>query len=492
MSRGVGGSRPDGQPATANGPEEGTCVVDSLQPSHVIDSRLLGRLFSSAEMAAVFTDRAMVQSWLDAEVGLSAAQAELGLIPAAAAVAIAAAADADDFDLDVLGAEIQRTAHPLVPVVRQLAEAAGPDAGGYVHYGATTQDITDTGLTLQLRVAIGIIERLVADLTGVLADRAEQHRDQPMVGRTHAQHALPITLGFKFAVLAAECERHLARLADLRPRVLQGQLGGAVGSLAAFGAHGPAVQERMMARLGLDNAIVPWHTARDGFAELVCVTAMIAATCGKIANEVRVLQRSEVAEVEEPFELGKVGSSTMPHKRNPMYSEYVIAGAVLCRQAPGHMLAAMHQEHERDMGLWGVDWAVLPETMCRAAGMLEHTAWIVRGLVVHPEAMHRNLHLLGDIMLSEAAMMHIAGQLGKTTAHEVVYQAAMRAWDTGRSLRDTLADSDEVSFTAEQLDELAELLVPETYLGSCRELVDRTVVSVRKSLERTVGPEGVH
>jgi 3-carboxy-cis,cis-muconate cycloisomerase len=460
----------DGQERTGAG---------GLPPSHVLDSRVLGRLFTSAEMQAVFTDRAMIQAWLDAETGLSAAQAELGLIPESAAAAIAAAADAARFDLDAISAEIQRTAHPLVPLLRQLGAAAGPEAAAYLHYGATTQDITDTGLALQLRQAVAILERLLAGLTGTLADLAERHRDLPMIGRTHAQHALPITLGFKFAVLADECARHLDRVAEARPRALVGQLGGAVGSLAAFGASGLAVRQRMMDRLGLANAAIPWHTARDGFTELVCVAAMIAATCGKIANEVRVLQRTEVAELEEPFALGKVGSSTMPHKRNPMFAEYVISGAIMCRQAPANMLAAMHQEHERDMGLWGVDWAVLPETFCRAAAVLEQTTWILSGLIVHAEAMDRNLRLLGDIVLSEAAMMHLAGDIGRTEAHDVVYHAAMRAWEDGGTLRQALADGAGAGLPDGRVAELDELLVPEKYLGSCQELTDQVIAQVR-------------
>jgi adenylosuccinate lyase len=461
-------------------------------PSHVLDSRVLGRFFTSVEMQAVFTDRAMIQAWLDAEVALSAAQAELGIIPKSAAAAIEAKADAGLLDLAAMSAEVERTAHPLVPMLRQLGEAAGPEAAAYVHYGATTQDITDTGLAIQLSRAVTILQRLLNELTVTLAGLAERHRDLPMIGRTHAQHALPITLGFKFAILAAECERHLDRIADAKPRALVGQLGGAVGSLAAFGERGPEMRQRMMDRLGLGNAVIPWHTARDGFAELTCVAAMIAASCGKIANEVRVLQRTEVAEVEEPFALGKVGSSTMPHKRNPMISEYVIAGAVLCRQAPASMLAAMHQEHERDMGLWGVDWAVLPETFCRAASVLERTTWILRGLIVHPQSIRRNLHLLGDLTLSEAAMMHLAADIGRSEAHELVYQAAMQAWDYGGTLREALAAEvrgqgaadrpDRPDLPAESLSQLTELLVPEKYLGSCQELTDQVVAQIRARL----------
>jgi adenylosuccinate lyase len=415
----------------------------------------------------------MVQSWLDAEAALAQAQADLGIVPAAAAARITSAADADGWDLDKIATEVERTAHPLVPVIRVLADRCG-EAGAWVHYGATTQDITDTGLVLQSRRALDLIEGNVRDLIGSLRRLAERHRDLPMVGRTHAQHALPITLGFKFAVLLAEMERHLARVGDVRPRALVGQLGGAVGSLASFGPHGPELVRRMMERLDLGTPEIAWHTSRDGLTELTCVLAMISATCGKIANEIRVLQRTEVAELEEPFLLGKVGSSTMPHKKNPMFAEFVMSNAILNRHAPGDMLAAMLQEHERDMTMWGVEWSVVPETFTLTGGLVERTVLLLDGLIVHPEAIRRNLHQLGDLMLSEAAMMHLADRLGKTKAHEVVYHAAMAAWETKRTLRETLLDDPDVR-SCTNADALERLLVPESYLGSCQALVDQVL-----------------
>lgn len=453
-------------------------VARETAPAHLIDSRVLGPLFASAEMKEVFGDRAMVQSWLDAEVALVRSQADCGLVPAGAARAIAAAARSDDLDLESIAAEIGRTSHPLVPVVRVLAERSG-EAGAWVHYGATTQDIVDTGLVLQARDGLDLIDRKLSGLTDALAGLAGRHRDLPMVGRTHAQHALPITLGFKFAVLLAEAERHLERVRAMRPRVLVGQLGGAVGSMASFGGKGPELVRRMMDRLGLGTPDITWHTARDNLTELTCVLAMISATCGKIANEIRVLQRTEVAELEEPFAMGKVGSSTMPHKRNPMFAEYAVSNAILTRNAPGEMLAAMLQEHERDMTMWGVEWATIPQTFVLTAGVLEHAATLLDGLVVHPEAIHRNLHLLGDLMLSEAAMMHLAKTLGKSEAHEVVYRASMAAWRSGRTLRDTLLDDPEAGSRIDA-DELDALLVPESYLGSCGTLIDGVLARHRR------------
>jgi adenylosuccinate lyase len=462
-------------------------MAPEVAPAHLIDSRVLGSLFASPEVRNVFTDRATVQAWLDAEVALAEAQADLGIVPADAARAIRAAAVSDGWDFDAIAVEVERTAHPLVPVIRVLAENSG-EAGAWVHYGATTQDIIDTGLVLQCRRALDLTEHSLRGLIDTLYGLTEQYRDLPMVGRTHAQHALPITLGFKFAVLLAEAERHLERVQAVRPRVLVGQLGGAVGSMASFGPHGPELIRRMMDRLDLGTPDIAWHTARDNLAELICVLAMLSATCGKIANEIRVLQRTEVAELEEPFLLGKVGSSTMPHKRNPMFAEFVISNAILNRHAPADMLAAMLQEHERDMTMWGVEWSVVPETFILAAGLVERTTQLLDGLIVHPEAIKRNLHQLGDLMLSEAAMMHLATTLGKSEAHEVVYTAAMKAWESGRTLRDTLLDDESISARIGRA-ELETLLVPESYLGSCQALVDQVLgrSKARQAEEATHG-----
>jgi 3-carboxy-cis,cis-muconate cycloisomerase len=441
---------------------------------HLSNSRVLGGLFASPRMKEVFSDVAMVRSWIDAEVALARSQSEVGVIPANAGDDIAAAADAADFDLDAVGAEVMRTAHPLVPVIRVLSTLAGA-SGAHVHLGATTQDITDTGLVIQVRQAYGLIEEMLRDLIQELAELSVEYRDVPMVGRTHAQHALPITLGLKFSVLLAECERHLERLQDARHRVLVGQLGGAVGTMAALGPDALEIQDRMMGHLNLETPVGPWHTARDGLAEIVCVLSMISATCGKIANEIRVLQRTEVAELEEPFSEGKVGSSTMPHKRNPMFAEFILSNAILARDKPAAMFAAMLQEHERDMSMWGVEWTVVPESFELCAGLLERSLFLLRGLIVHKDNLRRNLHQLGDLMLSEVAMMALARDLGKSEAHEVVYRASMRAWDTGTSLIELLLEDDEVRNSHVDAAELEALMVPEKYVGVSADLVDRAV-----------------
>lgn len=451
--------------------------MNSVSPrpsSHLTDSRVLGGLFAHAPMQALLTDEAMVRSWLDAEVGLARAQALLGVIPPDAAAGIASAAQEHHFDLVELGTDVALTAHPCISVIRELAAASGAGEP-YVHLGATTQDITDTGLALQCKAALAVVEQQLETVSTVLRDLAERYRDLPMVGRTHAQHALPITLGLKFAILLTEFERHQHRVQELKPRVLVGQLGGAVGSMAAFGDRGIEVLEHMMAGLGLGVPVTPWHTSRDGFAELVCVLSMISASCGKVANEIRVLQRTEVAEWEEPFVDGKVGSSTMPHKKNPMYAEFIISNAILAREKPAAMLAAMMQEHERDMTMWGVEWTVIPDAFSLSSGLLEKTAFLLGGLIVHRENIHKNLHQLGDLMLSEVAMMAMSKELGKVGAHDIVYAAAMHSWSTGESLIDSLVQQDGFEQSGVSTDELSRLLVPENYTGLSTTLVDRAL-----------------
>jgi adenylosuccinate lyase len=453
---------------------------------HLSNSRVLGGLFGSRRMQEIFSDVAMVRSWMDAEVALAVAQAEVGVIPATAGEEIAEAAAQVDLDLDAMGAEVLRTAHPLVPVIRALSALAG-ESGAYVHLGATTQDITDTGLAIQVRDGYALIETMLRDLIDELSSLATEYRDVPMVGRTHAQHALPITLGLKFSVLLAECERHLERLRDARHRILVGQLGGAVGSMAALGPDALEIQDRMMGLLELETPIGPWHTARDGLTEITCILAMISASCGKIANEIRVLQRTEVAELEEPFSEGKVGSSTMPHKRDPMFAEFIISNAILAREKPAAMLAAMVQEHERDMSMWGVEWTVVPESFELCAGLLERSLFLLRGLIVHRDNLRRNLHQLGDLMLSEVAMMALARDLGKGEAHEVVYRASMLAWDTGTPLIELLLKDERVRGSSVDAAELESLMVPEKYIGLSGTLVDRAVefTALRVRAERS-------
>lgn len=449
------------------------------ESADLIDSVLLGDSFSSPDVRHVFADHNILQKWLDVEAALAEAQAELGIVPPGAADEIRKHANADHYDLSAIGREIELISHPLVPVIRALERACEGDAGQYVHWGATTQDITDTGTVLLTREALTLIEDRVELITGQLMRLASLYRDTIMSGRTHGQHGPPITLGFKFAILIDEFDRHCERIAEAKKRVFVGQLAGAVGSLASMGQGGLEVQQRLMARLGLATPNISWHTARDRFTELVSIVSMIAASAGKIANEVRILQATEVNEVREPYSFGKVGSSTMPHKRNPMVAENVIAAVRLTRQGMPMMLESMIQEHERDMTAWGVEWSVLPDVFALTGGALEHCVRILEGLRVNPDAIRRNLNLQDGLNLSEAVMMHLAGPLGKQRAHEVVYEASMRAYDNGVSIVDALNEVPEVraNIDAEQM---KRLLDPKNNIGLCGEFVDRVLALHQK------------
>jgi len=447
-------------------------MTKSSPPSHVIDSRLFRDLYGTADMRAVFADEAMVGRWLGVEAALARAQARLGLIPEAAAEAITRCAGEAKLDLDQLRRGIETSGHPLVPAIRAFERLAG-EAGKYVHWGATAQDIIDTGLVLQVRDGLAIIGRDLDLLIEALAGQARVYKETPMAGRTHGQHAVPVTLGFKLAVILAELHRHRQRLAELRPRVLVGQLAGAAGTLATLGADAQAVREAMMADLGLGVPEIAWHTARDGFAETVGVLAMIAATCGKFAKEVVNLQRSEIAELAEPAGSGAVGSSTMPQKRNPMAAQGVVALARLMRQKPALALDAMGHEHERDLSAWEMEWSFVPETFILTSGALSQTHWIAEGLEVDADRMRRNLALTGGLINAEAVMIALARATGREAAHELV-AAAVKRVSGSTSFAEVLAGDAEIARHLSRA-EIDAALAPEAYLGESVAAVERIV-----------------
>jgi 3-carboxy-cis,cis-muconate cycloisomerase len=359
-----------------------------------------------------------------------------------------------------------------VPLIWQLASLCEGTAGGYVHWGATTQDVTDTGLVLQVKAAYAIILRDLNALAEALANLARRERDTIMPGRTHGQHALPITFGFKVAVWLAEVRRHIERMAQAAPRVLVGQFAGAAGTLASVGEQGLVIQQLMMADLGLGVPEISWHPARDGFAEYVSVLAMISMTMSKIAHEVILLQKSEVAELEEPYVRGKVGSSTMPHKRNPMICEGILAEARMVRGIQNTVLSAMESEHERDWGAVHVEWACVPEASILAGGAVAHTLRVIENLIVYRDRMRRNVDILHGLILSEAVMLQLGEHLGRQIAHEVVHEASMLAYEQGRPLSALLMEDSRVTrhLTPDQIDML---MHPAAYTGLCGVFVDR-------------------
>jgi 3-carboxy-cis,cis-muconate cycloisomerase len=424
-------------------------------------------------MREIFEERALIARFVEVEVALARAQGRCGVIPAGAAEEIAARSRPEALDLDLLRRETELVGYPILPLVHQLGRMCG-EAGRYVHWGATTQDIMDTAVVLQVRDALAVIDADLAELRRILVRLATRHRDTPMAGRTHLQQALPITFGYKVAVWLAMFDRQAERLAQLRPRVLVGQFGGAAGTLASLGERGLDVQRALMEELGLGVPAATWHVARDGLAEAVGFLGLLTGSLAKVACDVMLLASTEVAEVHEPFVAGRGASSTMPQKRNPISSELIVAAAKAVRQHAGLMLDAMIQDLERATGPWHAEWIALPESFVLTAGALHQAKFMLGGLVVDEERMRRNLEVTAGLIVAEAVMMGLAPHLGRNAAHDVVYAACQVVSEQGGRLADVLAGMPEVS---KRLDRAAleRLTNPANYLGLAPQMVDRVV-----------------
>ncbi len=443
-------------------------------PAHSIDSIFFKDLFGSEAMRAVFDDLNLLQKWLDYEAALARAESALGLVPPEAAQEITRQAVAAHMDVAAIKQGIDKTVHPLVSVIWQLSESCEGDAGRYVHWGATTQDVMDTAIVLQLKDAFPLLEGTLAALIESLAKLAQEHRDTPMAGRTHGQQALPITFGFKVAVWLAEMSRHRTRLAESKTRVLVGEFAGAVGTLAGVAEQGIAINARLMQELGLGVPDIAWHASRDNIAEFASTVAMIAATLGKIAHEIIDLQKTEFAEVEEPFEMGKVGSSTMPQKRNPMICEAILSLARLTRRHAATALDSMLHEHERDWSSFQMEWAYLPELCVMAHGAMTLSLRVIQGLHVYPEMMMRNLEASHGLLLAERVMLALGKFIGRQHAHDVIYEVAMHSFEQRAPFADLLKQNAAVTahLSAETIDSL---LDPVQYTGLAGEFVDRVL-----------------
>jgi 3-carboxy-cis,cis-muconate cycloisomerase len=434
-----------------------------------LDCELLRDVYGTEEARAAFDTRALVQGWLDAERALAEAEAECGVIPEEAARRIAQEADATLYDVDALRAGIAESQHPLVPLVRALVERCG-EHGAWVHWGATTQDIIDTGLVLQVRRAAPLLDRDLERAVAAAAELARRYRDAVMAGRTHGQHAVPTTFGLRAAGWADELGRARERLARAVAE-LPAELAGAAGTLASLEDAGGAVRRAYARRLDLPLADLPWHVARDRVRDLGFALAQLSAAAERIAADVVRLQATEVAEAAEPLAPGHVGSSTMPQKQNPMVSEYLVASARLLRGSVAVLTEAAPHAHERDMALWAVEWLAVPQAVILAAGTLDKLASILEGLRVFPERMAENLAATRGQIMAEAAMMRLARALGHEEAHALVARAARSAWDARRPLLDVLAETPDVAAVLTR-DELEAALRAEAYLGLAGSFVD--------------------
>jgi 3-carboxy-cis,cis-muconate cycloisomerase len=438
---------------------------------------MLEMLFTTEAMRAVFADATRVQRMLDFEAALARAEAAADVIPAAAAAAIVRCCRAEDYDLATLRASAREAGNLAIPLVTALtAQVARLDvaARGFVHWGATSQDVIDTGLVLQLRDALDLMGADLARFATVLALQVRTHRSTPLVGRTWLQQALPVTLGLKLAGTLGAIDRHRQRITSLRSRIVQLQFGGAAGTLASLGARGLEVEAALATDLGLVIADAPWHTQRDNIGEMAAVLGLVTATLGKLARDLSLLAQTEVAEVFEPTAPGRGGSSTMPHKRNPVGAAIALAAAV---QVPGlvnTMLVAAVQEHERGLGNWPAEWDTLPQIAMLTAGALEAMSSTVAGLDVDVERMARNLDITQGQIMAEAIQMALAPALGRDVAHALVGAACKRAAADRLHLRDVLLEEPEVRAVLDAA-ALARLFEPLSYLGSADAFIERVL-----------------
>lgn len=444
---------------------------------HPADSAIFGHLWSTPQTHALFDDDARIHCWLGILAALAQAQADVGLVPRDAADAIAENADVARIDLHLVAEQTRSTGHSTLGLIRALRAILPEHARQWVYYGATVQDISDTWTALVARAVGDIFARDVGRIRDAAADLARQHRDTPMCGRTHGQPGLPITFGFKAAVWVAELDRHLDRLGEGRKRWEVVQLGGALGSMEFWGDRALDLLDAFAARIGVAVPEICWLTARDRVAEFVGLLASAAATIAKIGNEVYQLQRPEIGEVRERFRSGTVGSITMPHKRNPESSEQLVSLSRIVRAQADLALEGMITEHERDGRAWKTEWVVIPEACMAFAAAADMGASMLAGLEVDVARMAANLAVHNGYLQSEPVMRALADRVGKHSAHEVVYEAAMRGIEAGQSFRDALRADDRLDQIPD--DELAELLQVNRALGSCGAFVDRVLVADR-------------
>lgn len=442
--------------------------------SHIVDSRFYHRGYTTGEARRVFCDLRRLQRWLDVEMALAASQAELGAVPEAAALELEKTARLDLLDLEAINTDIKITGHSLIPLLNAWQQITPPAAGKYIHFGATTQDIQDTAQSLEIKEILLIIERDANLIIRRLSGLTGKYRDLVTIARTHGQQALPMTLGAKMAVWLDEMIRNGDRLQSCKDRVLVSQLFGGVGTMAALGDRGIELLRRFSERLGLAPPLCSWHTSRDRLAEMLSTLAILAGTLGKIANEICQLARDEIGELEEPFHMGKIGSTTMPHKRNPELCEQVVVLARLVKNTASLGLEALINEHERDYRAIRLEWVAVTDTALYVCGALSLMKSILANLIVHEERIRENVDNAASLIATEALMFRMAEKMGKHEAHQLLYEISMEAKTTGRSLADLLGAHPEVVsiFSPEGLNKAID---PGQHIGLARRLADQVV-----------------
>ncbi|MBL0151036.1 MAG: adenylosuccinate lyase family protein [Ideonella sp.] len=443
-------------------------------PSTLIDSAIFGDIFSVAAMRQVWSDENRTAQYVAIEKALAKVQGALGLIPAEAATEIMRVCDIRNIDMVKLKAQTERIGYPILGVVSQINALCRDKLGEYCHWGATTQDITDTATVLQIRQALELVEADLAAIARALARLASEHRLTPMIGRSNLQQAIPITFGYKMAGLLSAVLRHQERLQQLKARVLVGEFAGAAGTLASLETGAMETQAGLCAELGLQQPVIAWHTIRDNIAEVGTFLGLVGGTLGKLSMDVKLMMQTEVAEVFEPFHHGRGSSSTMPQKRNPISSCYIHAAISVVRQHAAALLDAMVADHERSTGPWEIEWIVLPEAFCLMAGALKQSLAVLEGLEVDTAAMRRNLDMTHGLVMSEAVMMGLGPYIGREVAHDLVYDLCRDALKQQRPLLDLLCENAEISRHLDR-EALAKLCDPVNYLGQSGLMVDRVL-----------------
>lgn len=440
----------------------------------IIDSSIFQGIFSTDPMRQVWSDENRTAKYVEIERALAIVQGRLGIIPQAATDEIVRHCHIDRIDMARLRQQTERIGYPILGVVTQLNQLCRDRLGEYVHWGATTQDITDTATVLQVREALQLVDDELVAIADAMARLAKQHRLTPVIGRSNLQQAIPVTFGYKMAGLLSAVLRHRERLAQLKERVLVGEFAGAAGTLASLQSGAMETQAALCAELGLRQPVIAWHTIRDNIAEVGTVLGLIGGTLGKLSMDVKLMMQTEVGEVFEPYHHGRGSSSTMPQKRNPISSCYIHAAVSVLRQHAAALMDAMVADHERSTGPWEIEWIVLPEAFCLLAGALKQSRHVLEGLQVDVEAMRRNIDLTGGLVMSEAVMMGLGPFIGREFAHDLVYDLCRESIATKRPLIELLAAHPQVSPHVDRAG-LERMLDPANYLGQSGVMVDRVL-----------------
>jgi len=443
---------------------------------------LFDELFSFAELEQILSDEARIKRMLEFEAALAKAEAHAGAIPEGASRKIAEHCRIELFDLSLIGKQAAQSGNVAIPLVKMLTEAVAKqdkDAARFVHWGATSQDAIDTGMVLQLRDGLGLLEKDLARLTDSLAALAEEHRATPIVARTWMQQALPTTLGFIVAGWLDAVLRHRQRLSECRARVLSLQFGGAVGTLAALSGRGPEVAKALAEELRLTLPVAAWHSHRDRMAEAATFLGLVAGTLGKIARDISLYSQTEVAELFEPAGEGRGGSSSMPHKRNPVTCAVVLEAAVRVPGLVSTMLSAVPQEYERGLGGWQAEWETLPQIVRLTGGALHHLAEMLPSLQIDKERMRQNLEMTHGLVFAEAVSMALADRMGKMPAHLLLESASRKVRAENRHLKDVLREEPGLHGHLTPAD-LESLFDARNYLGNAEQFVQQIITRARE------------